>query len=55
MYASYYGHHEVVRTLLQGGADVNVKSKVRNQMMMMMIIIVLHDGDDDDVDDDSFY
>jgi hypothetical protein len=42
MWAS--GHHEVVRTLLQAGADVNAQSNVRNPMimiMMMMIIIML--------------
>ena len=40
MRASEYGHHDVVRTLLQGGADINAKSEVRNQMMMMMIIMM---------------
>ena len=42
------GQHEVVHTLLQGGANVNAKDNVRNQimitmmmMMMMTIIIVL--------------
>ena len=32
-------HHEVVRTLLQGGAEVNAKHEVRNQMMLMMMIL----------------
>jgi len=47
MRSSCNGHHEVVRTLLQAGADVNTKStKVRNQMMMkkkmmMMIVIII--------------
>ena len=41
MRASEYGHHDVVRTLLQGGADINAKSEVRNQMMMMMMIIMM--------------
>jgi len=41
MGASYYCHHEVVRTLLEGGVDVNAQDKVRNQMLMMMIVIVL--------------
>ena len=41
MRASYYGHLDIVRTLLDGGGDLNVKSNVRNQMMMMMIIILL--------------
>ena len=36
-----WGHLEVVRTLLEAGAaDVNDKSKVRNQMMMMIIILL---------------
>jgi len=38
MYASERGHFEIVRTLLQRGADVNAKSNVRNQMMMMIIL-----------------
>ena len=45
MRASYYGHLNVVRTLLEGGAYVNAKTNVRNQiacmMMMMMMIIIL--------------
>ena len=41
MTASYRGHLEVVRTLLDGGGDVNAQDNVRNQMMMMMIIILL--------------
>jgi len=32
-------HHEVVRTLLQGGAEVYAKHEVRNQMMLMMMIL----------------
>ena len=39
MNASYNGHLDIVRTLLDGGGDVNDKSNVRNQMMMMMMII----------------
>jgi len=35
------GHLELVRTLLEAKADINVKSEVRNQMMMMMIIIII--------------
>ena len=47
------GHLEVVRTLLDGGADVNDKSIVRNQMMMMimmmmLVMIVIIDEDRDD-------
>ena len=40
MIASWYGHLEVVRTLLEGGGDVNAQSNVRNQMMMMIIILL---------------
>ena len=40
MKASCNGHLDIVRTLLDGGGDLNVKSKVRNQMMMMMIILL---------------
>ena len=46
-----YGHLKVVRTLLEAGAaDVNDKSKVRNQMMimvMMMMVVVIYDEDRD--------
>ena len=38
--ASWFGHEEVVRTLLEYGADVNAKNEVRNQMMMMLIIVI---------------
>ena len=41
MRASAYGKLEVVRTLLEAGADVNAQSKVRNQMIVMMTIIIL--------------
>ncbi len=41
MYASQYGHHDIVRTLLEAKADLNAKNNVRNQLMMMMIIIIL--------------
>ena len=41
------GHLEVVRTLLEGKADVNAQNNVRNQfmmmMMMMMMMIVIND------------
>ena len=40
MNASWYGHLNVVRTLLEGGGDVNAKSNVRNQMMMMMMMMI---------------
>ena len=32
------GHLEIVRTLLEVGADVNAKTNVRKQMMMMIVI-----------------
>ena len=41
MRASYNGYLDIVRTLLEGKADINAKNIVRNQMMMMMIIILL--------------
>ena len=41
MYASRNGHLDIVRTLLDGGGDLNVKSNVRNQMMMMMIMMII--------------
>jgi ABC-type Na+ efflux pump permease subunit len=71
MRASQNGYHEVVRTLLEGGTDVNDKTNVRNQkmilMMMMMIlmivfiimmylmIIVINDEDRDEDDRISMY
>ena len=39
--ASRYGRLEIVRTLLEYGANVEAKSKVRNQMMMMMKTIMI--------------
>jgi ankyrin repeat protein len=41
MWASWDGHHDIVRTLLEGGANINAKNNVRNQMMMMMMLIIV--------------
>ena len=41
MYASYNGHLDIVRTLLEGEAVVNAQNKVRNQMMMMMMMMII--------------
>ncbi len=41
MEASVKGHHDIVRTLLEGGGDMNAQDNVRNQMMMMMMIIII--------------
>ncbi len=46
MTASWKGHHDIVRTLLEAKADLNAKNNVRNQlmmMMMMMMILVIND------------
>ncbi len=63
MLASRNGHHDIVRTLLEGKADINAMTNVRNQMMiiilltiflmlmmmmmMMMMMIVINDEDRD--------
>ena len=41
MGASYKGHLDIVRTLLECGGDINAKDNVRNQMMMMMIMMII--------------
>ena len=41
MRASGNGHHDIVRTLLEAKADLNAKTKVRNQLMMMIMIIII--------------
>ena len=48
MNASQNGHLDIVRTLLEGRADINAKSNVRNQMMMNTINYLDYDDDDDD-------
>ncbi len=49
MMASRNGHHEVVRTLLEAGGDVNAQNNVRNQLMMMMMMVVVINDEDRDV------
>ena len=39
--ASWNGHHECVRTLLDHQADVNAKDNVRNQMLIVIIISII--------------
>ncbi len=55
MRASWNGHHDIVRTLLEAKADLNAKTKVRNQLMMIMMMInnnnTINYLDDDDADD----
>ena len=41
MWVSMNGRLDIVRTLLEGGGDLNVKNKVRNQMMMMMMMMMI--------------
>ena len=50
-----YGHLEVVRTLLEAGANVNAKNNVRNRMMMLMLMLMLMIVIDDDDDRRSMY
>ena len=40
MEASWKGHHDIVRTLLEAKALVNATSNVRNQMMMIILLII---------------
>ena len=47
MFASKNGHVGAVRTLLKGGADLNAKSEVRNQLMMMMVMMIVVINDED--------
>ena len=34
-------HLDIVRTLLEAGADINAKSNVRNQMMILIILMIV--------------
>jgi hypothetical protein len=47
MWASYNGHHDIVRTLQEAKANVNAKTNVRNQMMMMMMMMMIVINDED--------
>ena len=49
MRASDHGHYETVCTLLEFGAELNSKNKVRNQMMMMAIISKMFEYDFDEM------
>ena len=57
--ASYNGHLEIVRTLLEKGANMEAKNNVRTLMiveLMMMVMMAVkmmmnNDGYDDDHDD----
>ncbi len=49
MGASYKGHHDVVRTLLEGGADLNAQNNVSNQLMMFMLMMIVINDEDRDV------
>jgi len=42
-----YGHHDIVRTLLEAKAEVNAKNNVRNLMMMMMMMMMIDMNDED--------
>ena len=41
MKASLYGYSDIVRTLLEYGADATVKSQVRNRTMMILMMILM--------------
>ena len=51
MMASYCGQLEVVRTLLEYGADINAIDNVRNQTNDDEVIYSTYYDDNDDVDD----
>ena len=53
MWASTYGHRDIVLTLLEHGVAVNAQNVVSNQMTMTLIIVVaimmmINDEDRDD-------
>ena len=57
MGASWYGHLEIVRTLLEKGANIEAKNNVRTltiveMMMMMVMMAVKMMMNNDDYDDD---
>ena len=60
--ASWNGDADIVRTLLEYGADVEAKNNVRNHMMMMvmnMIIVltimtIMRIINDEDTDDNRY-
>jgi len=41
MWASMKGRLDIVRTLLEYGADLEAKDEVRNQMVMMMMMTIM--------------
>jgi len=41
MFASWYGHKEVVELLLEKGADVNAKDKLGRTALMMLLKMVI--------------
>ena len=50
--ASCNGHLEIVRTLLEKGANMEAKGNVRTLMIVeMMLMMVMNDGDGDDNDE----
>ena len=40
IWASWNGHLNVVRTLLDSGGDINAKDNVSNQMMMIILLTI---------------
>ena len=46
MWASLHGHLDIVRILLEHGANANAKTNVRNKMMNMMMMMTITMNDD---------